>query len=117
METSDPFFFYFCSYFNPLNTELNSICHLLTLVGAHHILHVSRVRVNITFLCPSSVMQGQHWTIWRPAQNVVHLPADLNTWALQPHVKEKRECLNKTLFDDKALTGIGVFYILVSVYS
>ena len=32
---------------NPLNTELNPICHLLALVGAHHILHVSRVRVNI----------------------------------------------------------------------
>jgi len=26
--------------------RLNPICHLLTLLGAHHILHVSRVRVN-----------------------------------------------------------------------
>jgi hypothetical protein len=31
---------------NPLNAELNPFCHLLVLVGAHHILHVSRVRVN-----------------------------------------------------------------------
>ena len=31
--------------FNPLNTELNPICHLLALLGAHHILHVSRIRV------------------------------------------------------------------------
>jgi hypothetical protein len=31
--------------FNPLNAELNAFRHLLTLVGAHHILHVSRVRV------------------------------------------------------------------------
>jgi len=30
---------------NPLNAELNSFCHLLALLGAHHILHVSRVRV------------------------------------------------------------------------
>jgi hypothetical protein len=30
---------------NPLNTKLNPICHLLTLLGAHHILHVSRIRV------------------------------------------------------------------------
>ena len=30
--------------FNPLNTELNPICHLLALLGAHHILHVSRIR-------------------------------------------------------------------------
>jgi len=33
-------------YINPLNAELNPICHMLALLGAHHILHVSRVRVN-----------------------------------------------------------------------
>jgi hypothetical protein len=33
--------------FNPLNAKLNPICHLLELLGAHHILHVSRIRVNI----------------------------------------------------------------------
>jgi hypothetical protein len=32
---------------NPLNAELNPICHLLALLGAHHILHVSRVRANV----------------------------------------------------------------------
>jgi hypothetical protein len=30
---------------NPLNTELNPVCHFLALLGAHHILHVSRIRV------------------------------------------------------------------------
>jgi hypothetical protein len=30
---------------NPLNAKLNSICHLLALLGAHHILYVSRIRV------------------------------------------------------------------------
>jgi hypothetical protein len=30
---------------NPLNAELNPIYHLLALLGAHHILHVSRMRV------------------------------------------------------------------------
>jgi len=30
---------------NPLKAKLNPTCHLLTLLGAHHILHVSRVRV------------------------------------------------------------------------
>jgi len=30
---------------NTLNAELNTICHLLALLGAHHILHVSRIRV------------------------------------------------------------------------
>jgi len=32
--------------FNPLNAELNPICYLLALLGAHHFLHVSRIRVN-----------------------------------------------------------------------
>jgi len=32
---------------NPLNAKLNPICHLLELLGAHHILHISRIRVNI----------------------------------------------------------------------
>jgi len=31
---------------NPLNAELNANCHLLTLLRAHHILRVSRTRVN-----------------------------------------------------------------------
>ena len=31
---------------NSLKAELNPICHLLALLGVHHILHVSRVRVN-----------------------------------------------------------------------
>jgi hypothetical protein len=35
--------------FNPLKAELNPICHLLALLGAHHILHVSRIRVNKHF--------------------------------------------------------------------
>jgi len=34
-----------CTVINPLNAELNPIWHLLALLGAHHILHVSRVRV------------------------------------------------------------------------
>ena len=33
------------NYINPLNTELNPICHLLALVGAHPILYISRIRV------------------------------------------------------------------------
>jgi hypothetical protein len=34
---------------NPLNAELNPICHLLELLGAHHILYISRIRVNNIF--------------------------------------------------------------------
>ena len=36
---------------NPLKAKLNSICHFLAFLGAHHIFHVSGVRVkNETFL-------------------------------------------------------------------
>jgi len=39
----------FCnSSFNPLNTELHPTCHLLALLGAHHILHISRISINCT---------------------------------------------------------------------
>jgi len=41
--------------FNPLNAELNPICHLLALLGAHHILHVSRIRVK-----HSKILQSVH---------------------------------------------------------
>ena len=32
---------------NPLNPELNPVCYLLALLGAHHFLHVSRIRVKL----------------------------------------------------------------------
>ena len=35
---------------NPLNAELNPICYLLALLGAHHFLHVNRIRVKSLIL-------------------------------------------------------------------
>jgi hypothetical protein len=35
---------------NPLNAELNPIYHLLALLGVHHFLHVSRIRVKLLTL-------------------------------------------------------------------
>ena len=35
---------------NPLNPELNPICYLQALLGAHHFLHVSRIRVKLLIL-------------------------------------------------------------------
>jgi len=44
---------------NPLKPELNSICHLLALLGAHHFLHVSRIRVKLlTFRLLMSYIYG-----------------------------------------------------------
>jgi len=45
--------------FNPLNAELNPICYLLALLGSHHFLHVSRIRVKlITFRLLMSYTYG-----------------------------------------------------------
>ena len=32
---------------NPLKPKLNPICYLLALLGTHHFLHVSRIRVKL----------------------------------------------------------------------
>ena len=34
------------NFFNPLDAELNPLCQLLALLGAHHILHISRIKLN-----------------------------------------------------------------------
>jgi hypothetical protein len=46
--------YFFWATLNPLNAELNSICHLLALLGVHRILHVSRVRVGVSHLASST---------------------------------------------------------------
>ena len=44
---------------NPLNPELNPICYLLALLGAHHFLHVSKIRVKLlTFRLLMSYIYG-----------------------------------------------------------
>jgi hypothetical protein len=46
---------------NPLNAELNPICYLVALLGAHHFLHVSRIRVKLlTFRLTMSYVYMEH---------------------------------------------------------
>jgi len=47
--------------FNPLNAELNPICHLLALLGAHHILHVSRKKTKTNGTVFSKDMIPRQW--------------------------------------------------------
>ena len=61
----------FISYFliiniNPLNAELNPICHLLALLGAHHILHIGRIRVNIVPLSSFSFSRRNVFSVPAP---------------------------------------------------
>ena len=46
---------------NPLNAELNPICYLLALLGAHRFLHVSRIRFKLlTFRLLMSYIYMEH---------------------------------------------------------
>jgi len=48
LQTPLPWIYITC--LNHLKAKLNPIRHLLALLGAHHILHVSRIRVNLYYL-------------------------------------------------------------------
>jgi len=41
---------------NPLKAELNPICHLLALLGAHYILHVSRIRIKLHYCMEKNLL-------------------------------------------------------------
>ena len=45
---------------NTLNAELNPIRHLLALVGARHIVHVSSIRVNETAIIHLPVLPTEY---------------------------------------------------------
>jgi hypothetical protein len=56
---------------DPLNAELNPIRHLLTLVGARHIVHVSRIRVNMhTLIEADGLLPFQNITLFYPIVSV-----------------------------------------------
>ena len=77
---------------NPLNAELNPICHLLVLVGAHHILHVSGVRVKNTWSLTSTPLTCFHTFFFTNNLISVERPEDINSsdkfiaYMLQIHV-------------------------------
>jgi len=76
---------------NPSNGELNPICHLLALLGPHHILHVSTVRVKGHFnplnaelnpICDLLALLGAHHILHvsRLRVNVLHnMASDVGT--------------------------------------
>ena len=76
---------------NPLNAELNPICHLLALLGTHPILHVSRIRV-------------------KQATTLVRKPAftdRLTTYTYHPQLKvaaKRRQINNKNKTESNTIT-------------
>jgi hypothetical protein len=50
---------------NPLNAELNPICHFLALLGTHHIVHVSRIRVKMDLQVKSvMICVAETWSLY-----------------------------------------------------
>jgi hypothetical protein len=77
-------------HINPLNAKLNPICHLLALIGAHHILHVSRIRVKI--LQEQQNIRNEDWA-YHPihCKKYLHFAKHLPTFGrdvLDPLTKE-----------------------------
>jgi len=48
---------------NPLNAKVNPIRHLLALLGAHHILHVSRIKVKVRTV-HMLLTAERVWLVW-----------------------------------------------------
>jgi hypothetical protein len=70
------------SYINPLNAELHLICHLVALLEAYHILHVSRIRVKRDAEPPKYAVGML--TIWQFTDiQISTQPAVKNTLTLQ----------------------------------
>jgi len=53
------------TYINPLNPELNLICPLLALLGAHHILHVSRIRAKLHLPSAGIIRSSPYSPLWQ----------------------------------------------------
>jgi len=60
---------------NPLNAQLNPICHLLALLGARHILHVSRIRVNVLYVVRIFFVETNLNPLNAELNPICHLPA------------------------------------------
>ena len=95
----------FCHIFNPLNAELNPICHFLALLGVHHFLHVSRIRVkSLTLGLLMSYIYMEHLflmfrdhtqrrtTVGRTPLDEWQLVADTFTWEHTTLTTDKYPC-------------------------
>jgi hypothetical protein len=96
-ETFNNYFTSIAENINPLNAELNPIRHLLALLGAHHILHVSRVRVKTTDR--NAYIQNKN------------TPDTANTDTSSQYVKEVKK-LRYTTFQSKPTTTTEIENII-----
>ena len=92
-----------CGMVNPLSTQLNAICHLLALLGARLILHVSRIRVN-TVCTLYEITEGEN-----TADEEFH---GLDTEVLIKVLRTLEASKKAELFDDNQ----GVKFFLTSLH-
>ena len=91
----DPYLYkFYTTRFNPLNAKLNPICHLLTLLRAHLVLHVSRIRIKHTafyiIIYTLSVNLTLSITVWPmpDAVDTVVCTPDNGWWYHPKHVEQ-----------------------------
>ena len=89
------------SIINPLNAELNLMCHLLVLLGAHHILHVSRIRVIHFKTIQEHQFQGHSAVLPMPSPH-----------RLQAAIKTPHECSSTRLAKGKFLVCLRITFCI-----
>ena len=81
------------SFLDPLNADLNPVRNLLAFVGARHIVHVSRIRVNVPFPPPNS-----NWKDLQPYSETDVFFISPKLWVLQfEHVVKDLKRERKTM--------------------
>ena len=95
--------FHTCYSIKPLNSELNPICHLLALLGAHHFLHVSRIRVKQTcFFMAQQPLMGQSLLIVEASRSHSETPNSVGPfWTNDQPDAEISTWQNTTLITDR----------------
>ena len=99
---------------NPLNAELIPVCYLLALLGAHHFLHVSRIRVklltirllmsyiyDISNLRVNSALNGGEWLVPRPSH--------FHPWGMSPGTHQIRGWVGPTDLNTGEKTVLSIF--------
>jgi len=93
---------------NPLNAELNPICHLLTLLEAHHILHVGGIRVNDKHALgrtPLHLGSARRRDLYLTTHKIHKKQASMPQAGFEPAILASKCPQNYVL--DGAATGIG----------